>query len=75
MKNLKGMKKNFSSLENKRLENMSKIIGGETRTSKGSYQTEDGCTHNWTDTWEDNNGNGRQDWGENFQFTETILCP
>jgi len=44
MKTLKGMKKNFSSLENKRLENMGVVRGGESTRSSPSQAVGENCS-------------------------------
>lgn len=56
MKKLTGLKKNFSSLENKKLSNSNLIIGSggsnETwTTSSGADETADGCPD--VKTWQD----------------------
>lgn len=49
MKKLTGMKKNFSSLENKKLSNPSSIVGGFAEPTN-DQRTEATCTQNCADT-------------------------
>ena len=50
------------------------VFGGKKGTSEGTYKNRDGCTVSYTDTFDDKNGNGVRDCGEEGTWEEQITC-
>ncbi len=66
----------MKTLENFKSEkvNLKSIFGGGTVTTGGEYEDKNGCCNTVTDSYEDTNGNGKQDGSESGSMCVETKC-